>query len=95
MLWRDRQIERQGPLTAPGLITSPKHVPVPDTKPGPLKAPTYDCASIAYFKMVDADAQLCFLDNYQLGLNVLVMAEGRWRMADVESGRVGHEFLDA
>jgi hypothetical protein len=42
-----------------------------------LKAPTYDCASIAYFKMVDADGKLCFPDNYQLGLDVLVMVRGQ------------------
>jgi hypothetical protein len=54
-------------------------VDVPDTKPGQvaeiragLKAPTYDCSSIAYFKMVDLDGRLCWPDSYQLGLDVLV-----------------------
>lgn len=82
--WRGRRLERQGPLTGPGLITSLRFVDVPDTEPGdvaeitaPLKAPTYDCASIAYFKMVDADRRLCFPDNYQLGLDVLVRVEGQ------------------
>jgi transcriptional regulator with XRE-family HTH domain len=78
--WRGRQLERQGPLTGPGLITSPtRHVPIPDTEPGeiaeivtPLLAPGYDCASIAYFKMVDEDGFLCFPDEHQLGLDVLV-----------------------
>ncbi|HTB48562.1 MAG TPA: hypothetical protein VK712_00585 [Verrucomicrobiae bacterium] len=42
-----------------------------------LKAPTYDCSSIAYFKMVDADGRLCFPDNYQLGLDVLVRVAGQ------------------
>jgi transcriptional regulator with XRE-family HTH domain len=77
--WRGRRLERQGPLTGPGLITSPRYVPVPDTEPGAiaeieavLKAPGYDCSSIAYFKMVDEDGFLCFPDDYQLGLDVLV-----------------------
>lgn len=77
--WTGRQLERQGPLTGPGLITSARYVPVPDTAPGKvaeitatLKAPTYDCTSIAYFKMVDADRALCFPDSYQVGLDVLV-----------------------
>lgn len=78
--WLGRQLERQGPLTGPGLITSPRHLPVPDTGPGEiaevraeLKAPTYDCSSIAYFKMVDGDGALCFPESYQLGLDVLVL----------------------
>ena len=82
--WVDRQLERQGPVTGPGLITSPRYVPILDTAPGeevrvaaPLKAPTYDCASIAYFKMVDAEGRLCFPDNYQLGLDVLVLVRGQ------------------
>ena len=82
--WTDRQLERQGPLTGPGLITSPRYIPIPDTKPGdlavitaPLKAPTYDSTSIAYFKMADAEGALCFPDSYQLGLDVLVMVRGQ------------------
>lgn len=78
--WRDRRLERQGPLTGPGLITSPRHVPIPDTAPReiaeievPLKAPGYDCSSIAYFKMVDREGFLCFPDEHQLGLDILVM----------------------
>lgn len=78
--WKGRQMERQGPITGPGLITSPPYVVVPDTEPGgmaeitaSLKAPTYDCASIAYFKMVDAEGHLCFPENYMLGLDVLVL----------------------
>ena len=78
--WRSRRLERQGPLTGPGLITSAqKYVDIPDTEPGeiaeitvPLKAPGYDCSSIAYFKMVDAEGFLCFPDAHQLGLDVLV-----------------------
>ena len=82
--WEGRQLERQGPTTGPGLITSLRHVDIPDTKPGEvaeittgLKAPTYDCSSIAYFKMVDAEGNLCFPDDYQLGLDVLVRVEGQ------------------
>lgn len=82
--WRDRRLERQGPLTGPGLITSERYYTVPDTDPGgvaeitaPLKAPTYDVASIAYFKMVDSDGALCFPDRYQLGLDVLVLVRGQ------------------
>jgi hypothetical protein len=78
--WRDRRLERQGPLTGPGLISSERYVPIPDTEPGEiativaeLKAPTYDCASIAYFKMVDDKGLLCFPDEHQLGLDVLVL----------------------
>lgn len=82
--WQGRRLERQGPLTGPGLITSLRFVDIPDTKPGdvaaitaPLKAPTYDCSSIAYFKMVDAKGRLCFPDSYQLGLDVLVRVAGQ------------------
>jgi transcriptional regulator with XRE-family HTH domain len=77
--WHGRRLERQGPLTGPGLITSPKYVYIPDTETGeiaeitvPLKAPGYDCSSIAYFKMVDDKGHLCFPDEHQLGLDVLV-----------------------
>ena len=81
--WAGRQLERQGPLTGPGLITSERYVPIPDTKPGKvakivgtLRAPSYDCSSIAYFKMVatleDGSVALCFPGDYQLGLDVLV-----------------------
>lgn len=80
--WRDRQLERQGPLTGPGLITSPRYISIPDTLAGSvasigviLKAPTYDCTSIAYFKMVDSDGLLCFPDEHQLGLDVVVRVE--------------------
>lgn len=75
-----------GPLIGPGLITSSeRYIPVPDTEPGEiaeiaeieaiLKTPGYDCASIAYFKMVDADGFLCFPDEHQLGLDVLILTE--------------------
>jgi hypothetical protein len=81
--WVGRQLERQGPPTGPGLITSERYVLIPDTKPGKvaritarLRAPSYDCSSIAYFKMVrtldDGSAALCFPGDYQLGLDVLV-----------------------
>jgi transcriptional regulator with XRE-family HTH domain len=82
--WQGRRLERQGPLVGPGLIASLRFVAVPDTKPGevaeltaPLKAPTYDCSSIAYFKTVGADGQFCFPDAYSLGLDVLVMVRGQ------------------
>jgi transcriptional regulator with XRE-family HTH domain len=82
--WTERRLERQGPLTGPGLISSLRFVDIPATEPGEvaaitalLKAPTYDCSSIAYFKMVDADGAFCFPDSYQLGLDVLVRVEGQ------------------
>lgn len=82
--WQARRLERQGPITGPGLITSARFVAIPDTPPGSiaviettLKAPTYDCSSIAYFKQVHADGRLCFPDAYQLGLDVLVMVRGQ------------------
>ena len=82
--WEGRRLERQGPLTGPGLITSLRFIDIPNTRPGaiveiaaPLKAPTYDCSSIAYFKMVDADGGLCFPGSYMLGLDVLVRVEGQ------------------
>lgn len=82
--WGGRRLERQGPLTGPGLISSQRYVAIPDTKPGEvvkitawLKAPTYDCSSIAYFKMVDAEGRLCFPDCFALGLDVLVRVEGQ------------------
>jgi transcriptional regulator with XRE-family HTH domain len=80
--WKERQLERQGPITGPGLITSARHYPIPATDPGDvaeisaiLKAPTYDCSSIAYFKMVDCEGLMCFPDEHQLGLDVLVRVE--------------------
>jgi transcriptional regulator with XRE-family HTH domain len=82
--WEGRKLERQGPLTGPGLITSLRFVDIPSTRPGqvvaitaPLKAPTYDCSSIAYFKMIHAGGGLCFSGNYMLGLDVLVRVEGQ------------------
>jgi transcriptional regulator with XRE-family HTH domain len=82
--WQGRKLERQGPLTGPGLISSLRFAEIPDTEPGelaeitaPLKAPTYDCSSIAYWKMVDRDGQLYFPDSYQLGLDVLVLVRGQ------------------
>jgi transcriptional regulator with XRE-family HTH domain len=89
--WQRRRLERQGPLTGPGLITSERFVAIPNTEPdetveivAQLKAPGYDCSSIAYFKMVDADGKLCFPDNYQLGLDVLVRVEGQRPVEDEE-----------
>jgi len=80
--WSGRRLERQGPLAGPGLITSERYVTIPDTEPGAiaeikaeLRAPTYDCSSIAYFKMVDESGALCFPDVHQLGLDVLVRVE--------------------
>jgi len=77
--WIDRRLERQGPITGPGLITSARHYPVPATEPDGeveitvvLKAPTYDATSIAYFKMVSSEGFLCFPDEHQMGLDVLV-----------------------
>ena len=82
--WQGRRLERQGPITGPGLITSLRFLNMADTEPGEtitigtgLKAPGYDCASIAYFKQIDADGHICFPDNYQLGLNVLVLVRGQ------------------
>jgi transcriptional regulator with XRE-family HTH domain len=90
--WQGRRLERQGPLTGPGLITSLRFVDVPRTRPGevaeitaPLKAPTYDCTSVTYFKMVDTDGRLCFPDSYQLGLDVLVRVKGQRRDAALDT----------
>lgn len=85
--WEGRSLERQGPLTGPGLITSERLVEIPDTTPGKvatitarLRAPSYDCSSIAYFKMVRTTTEgltaLCFPGDYQLGLDVLVRVGG-------------------
>jgi hypothetical protein len=81
--WRNRRLERQGPLAGPGLIVSPACVDIPDADPGEtveisvgLRAPGYDATSICYFKMVDAEGFLCFPDNYTLGLDVLVLVRG-------------------
>lgn len=82
--WRNRRLERQGPVTGPGLITSLHFLDMPDAAPGQtitvatgLKAPGYDCSSIAYFKQVDAEGHMCFPDNYQLGLDVLILVRGQ------------------
>lgn len=99
--WVGRTLERQGPLTGPGLITSERFIPVPDTKPGQvatittrLRAPSYDCSSIAYFKMVRETNEglmaLCFPGDYQLGLDVLVRVGGD--VAEVESARNGGQL---
>ena len=42
-----------------------------------MKAPADDCTSIAYFKMVDDEGFLCYPDNCQLGLGVLVRVAGQ------------------
>jgi transcriptional regulator with XRE-family HTH domain len=90
--WDGRRLERQGPLTGPGLISSLRYVDIAKTEPGgevaitaPLKAPTYDCASIAYFKMVDEQGKLSFPDSYQLGLDVLVLVRGQKEDVDPNS----------
>ena len=77
--WLARRLERQGPVMGPGLIVSPPAVEIPDTRPGEtaaigigLRAPSFDCTSIAYFKMVSSDGFFCFPDSYELGLEVLV-----------------------
>ena len=41
-----------------------------------LKAPGYDCSSIAYFKMVDETGFLCFPDQHAIGLDVLIRVKG-------------------
>jgi hypothetical protein len=81
--WQGRRLQRQGPIFGPGLIVSPAEIDIPRTDPGEiveisigLRAPSYDCSSIAYFKMVDSDGYLCFPDAYQLGLDVLVRVAG-------------------
>jgi hypothetical protein len=68
---------------------SPGYMDIPSTKPGKLakvtallRAPTYDCSSIAYFKMADAKVKLCFPDSYQLGLDVLVLVRGQLQVSD-------------
>ncbi len=82
--WAGRQLERQGPRAGPGLIRSERTYPIPETQPGEIAsieaqftAPIYDCSTIAYFKMVDADGRLCFPDNYQVGLDVLILVRGQ------------------
>ena len=80
--WKNRRLERQGPLTGPGLITSQRYTDIPDTDPGEeaiitavLKAQGYDATAIAYFKMVDESGLLCFPDEHQLGPDVVVRVE--------------------
>lgn len=82
--WRDRQIERQGPRAGPGLIGSERRYTIPDTSPGDtatiearLAAPAYDCSTVAYFKMVNAVGRLCFPNDDQGGLDVLILVRGR------------------
>jgi transcriptional regulator with XRE-family HTH domain len=89
--WIGRKLGRQGPKTGPGLITSKRSTTIPDTRPGetaeisiPLKAPTYACCSIAYFKMIGDDGRLSFPDNYQLGLEVIVLVREQLSDAAIE-----------
>jgi hypothetical protein len=89
--WVGRQLERQGPRAGPGLIVSERRYPIADTQPGQIAtidaqftAPTYDCSTIAYFKMVDVDGQLCFPDSYQVGLDVLILVRGQANPVTVE-----------
>jgi hypothetical protein len=90
--WTGRQLERQGPRAGPGLIGSARLYPIPDTAPGEIAtiqarftAPTYDCSSIAYFKMVAADGHLSFPDTYQVGLDVLILVRGQENVSPVNT----------
>ncbi len=65
--WRDRYLERQGPIDAPGLCTSVSRVPVPVTLPGQearisvtFTAPSAPGSCRADWKMTDGNGHNAF-----------------------------------
>ncbi|NES23768.1 MAG: hypothetical protein F6K41_33820 [Symploca sp. SIO3E6] len=79
VLWKDRSLTRLGDNQGFGLITSPRHVNIPDTLPGQkvlieveLKAPESRGTYQATWKMTFADGRLCFPDRYKYGLFVVI-----------------------
>ena len=53
----------------------------------------YDCASIAYFKMLDADGNLGFPDSHSLGLDVAGAGKRRCWIYQVNS-KLGLDVVD-
>ena len=80
--WRGTKLERQGPLTGPGLITSIRHVEIPDTDPGEIarsacrcKRPPTTAQASPTSRWSIEDGFLCFPDEHASGLDVLVRVE--------------------
>lgn len=75
--WHGRLLERVGPASGPGVISSPRRVPIKDTEPGDtvdvtvaLHAPALPGSAMAYWQMVHADGRPCFPDRYAQGIYV-------------------------
>jgi hypothetical protein len=83
MPWEGRKLERQGPLTGPGLITSLRFLDIPTTKAGgggnhgATQGP--DLRLFVHRLLQDGGrgGKPCFPDSYQLGLDVLVLVRGQ------------------
>lgn len=78
--WIGRRLRRIGPATGPWIITSPHHTPIPDTEPGQaatisieLVTPHVQAATVAQWKMVDAEDVLCFPTTNSVGLGVFAL----------------------
>jgi len=79
VVWEGRYLQRLGAPEGPGLIRSPTRVPIPTTRPGKvaqirveMEAPSTEGTTIARFKMVDRDGNLCFPNRYPEGLFVTI-----------------------
>lgn len=79
-VWENRYLTRMGPCSGAALITSPKRVRIPKTKPGEeieisvkLKAPEgISTTTTAVWKMTFNDGRLCYPERYQYGLSVII-----------------------
>nr|WP_291890470.1 NBR1-Ig-like domain-containing protein [Cellulomonas sp.] len=78
--WRDRRLTRLGTPAGPGLITTPRFVPLPFTAPGAeltiavsCVAPLVEGTTRAVFKMTDGeDRRYFYQPRYTVGLQVQV-----------------------
>ena len=78
--WVGRLLRRDGPLAGPGIIESPRTVPIPTTAPGEtvdlevaIRAPNLPGTTKAYWRMTDSDGSPCFPDRYAEGIYVLLV----------------------
>lgn len=79
VVWHRRYLQRIGANRGPGLVESPKRVPIKTTRPGEmvqisviLRAPSTEGTPTAKFKMADKDGNLYFPDRYPAGLFLTV-----------------------
>lgn len=79
--WAGRYLGRVGACSGPSLITSPRRVRIPDTRPGEtmdvavaIRAPELPGSTIAYWVMVTEDGDPCYPDRYADGIYAHVVA---------------------